>query len=363
MESEKIGNKEAVVFIVTIMLNIIILSASKIIIKDCKSSSILNVILISAIAIFIVFLICKLFKNFAGESLLDISKFLGGSFLQFIVGFIYIAYFAFVTGILLNKICDCLQIVFYPNTNLVFILLLFIISAAIISNFKNNSIFKSTLIIFPLLVLAIALVFIGNTKNFNFDNIYPILGNDINTTFVVGITNLFTFSGLCYLYFLPTHLSNPEKFKKIAISSIILTSAFLILIIANILFMFNNTLSSSELFPLYIAVRYIEFGTFVQRLDSLFLLICILSFISYLTINTVVCTDIFKKISNLSDNKPIIYPYLLCVFAIALTVKDNPTSEFLENTVFKILFFAIVIAFSIIILILANLKKRCQDWR
>lgn len=360
MENEKIANREAITFIVTIMINTIVLTASKVIIQDCKSSSLINAIFISSIAIFITFIICKLFKNFAGEDLLDISRFLGGHTLQFIVGIIFITYFTFITSILLRKICDCLQIIYYPMTNLIFILLLFIISAGIISHFRNGSIFKSTLIIFPLLFIAIILIFVGNSKNFTFKNISPVLGNGTNATFITGSTNLFAFTGLSFLYFLPSHLINQDKFKKIAISSVILTSIFLILTIANIVFMFSDTLSSSELFPLYISVRYIEFGTFFQRMDSAFLLICTLSFISHLTLSTNICINIFKKISNLSDSKPIIYPYLLCVFAVALTIKHNTTLQFLENNVFKILFFAITIAFAFIILILANLKKRNQ---
>lgn len=357
MLNEKIGNKEAVIFIVTIIINSILLNANKLIIKECKSSSIINVIYISVIAIIIVLLICKLFKKFPSDSILDISKFLGGKPLQFIVGIIYISYLGFITAILLRKLCDCLQIIFYPMTDPIFIVLLFIIAAAIIVKLNKSSIFKGTLIIFPVLAIVIILTFIGNSKNFNFQNIYPLLGDGIDTTFKTGFTNLVAFTGLSYLYFLPTYLSNPEKFKKISLYSIVIASLFLILMTANVLFMYSNSLSSSELFPLYIAVRYIEFGTFIQRMDSTFLLICVLSFISYLSLNTTICTNIFQKIANLSDNRPIIYPYLLCVFSIAITIRNNSILEFIETYIFKILFFGVAIALSFSILLLANIKK------
>ena len=357
MLNEKIGNKEAVIFIVTIIINSILLNANKIIIKDCKSSSIINAIYISIIAIIIVLLICKLFKNFPGYSILDISKFLGGKPLQFIVGIIYISYLGFITAILLRKLCDCLQIIFYPMTDLMFIIFLFVIAAAITVRLDKGSIFRTTLIIFPVLALVIIVAFIGNSKNFNFENIYPLLGNGVEATFKTGFTNLFAFTGLSYLYFLPSYLSNPQKFKKISCSSIIIASFFLILMTANILFMYSDSLSSSELFPLYIAVRYIEFGSFIQRMDSTFLLICALSFISYLSLNTTICTNIFKKITNISDNKPIIYPYLLCIFSVAVMIKNNSVLDLIENNIFKILFFSISIILCISILILANIKK------
>ena len=363
MLNEKIGNKEAVIFTVTIIVNSILLNTNKLIIKDCNSSSIINALYISVIAILIVLLICKLFKNFPSFGILDISKFLGGKPLQFIVGIIYIAYLGFITAVLLRKLCDCLQIIFYPMTDLIFIVFLFIIAAAIIVRLNKSSIFKSTLIVFPVLALVIILAFIGNSKNFNLKNIYPLLGNGIDTTFKTGFTNLFAFTGLSYLYFLPSYLSNPEKFKKISCTSIIIASFFLILMTANILFMYSNSLSSSELFPLYIAVRYIEFGTFIQRMDSTFLLICVLSFISYLSLNTTICTNIFKTITGISDNKPIIYPYLLCIFSVAIIIRNNSSLDFIENYVFKILFFSVAIILSISILILANIKKALRKER
>ena len=357
MLNEKIGNKEAVIFIVTIIINSFLLNANKIIIENCKSSSIINTIYISFIAILIILLVCKLFKNFPGFGLLDISKFLGGKPLQFFVGIIYIAYLGFITAVLLRKLCDCLQMIFYTMTDLIFIVFLFIIATAIIVRLNKSSIFKSTLIIFPVLALVIILSFIGNSKNFNLQNIYPLLGNGIDATFKTGFTNLFAFTGLSYLYFLPSYLSNPEKFKKISCFSIIIAGFFLILMTANILFMYSDSLSNSELFPLYIAIRYIEFGTFIQRMDSTFLLICSLSFISYLSLNATICTNIFKTITNISDNKPIIYPYLLCIFSISIIIRNNSILDFVENYVFKILFFGIAIILSIGILILANIKK------
>lgn len=354
---EKIGNKEAIIFIITLILNGIILNTNKLIIETCNSASIINAIYISILAIIFVYIICLLFKKFPSSNLLDISKFLGGKPLQFMVGLIYICYLGFITVVLLRKMCDCLQIVFFNMTDIVFIVMLFIIASAIIVRLDKGGIFKATLVVFPVIAGIIALVFIGNTKNFNIDNIYPLLGNGTSSIFISGSTNLIAFAGISYLYFLPGYLANPEKFKKIALSSVIISGIFLIIITASILLLYNKTLTSSELFPFYMAVRYIEFGTFIQRMDSTFLLISCIAFICYMAINTTVCTNIFKKITNLSDNKPIIYPYLFYIFALTVCIRNNPRLDFLESTVFKYLFFLIPVALTLIILILANFKK------
>ena len=245
-------------------------------------------------------------------------------------------------------------------TNIIYIIALFIIATGIICQFKNNSITKSAVLILPILFLIIVLIFIGNLKNFSFENIYPILGYDVKTTLFTGLSNLFAFSGIAYLLFLPSRLKHPKKFYKISIISVVLSGIFLLLALGNIVLLFGDTLSNVSVFPLYLCVRYIEFGTFFQRLDAVFLFLCTIGAISFLCLNTFLVVDILKNITNLSDSKPLIYPYLLFLFAIALSIRKNSTLQFMENSVSKILFFTIVISFTFIVLISANIKKKLK---
>lgn len=355
---EKLNNKEAVALVLTICVNISILVASQIIIESCSSSSLINTCFISLIAIIFTCIVCALYKKFIGLSILDIADFLGGKVLKAFIGIIFFLYFLFSIVILLSRLVDCLQIVYYPTTNSAYTILLFIIAVGIICNFKNNAFSKANYIILPISLLTLILAFIGNTKNFDYQNIYPVLGNGINSTFLSGITNLFAFGGITYLYFLPSNLKQPNKFFKISVSSIFLSGFFLLISVATVALMFNDNLIPGQLFPIYTAVRYIEFGTFFQRLDSAFLLIRIISSVCFFSIFTNICLLIFKEITQISDSKPIIYPFLLLVLGLTMCLENYLELELFQNQIFKILFFIVSIAIGLIILILANLKKR-----
>ena len=217
MENPKIGNLEAIAFFVIISINGILLSSSQFLVQQCSSSSLINALFVTIAVIAITFVFCLLLKNFVGNSLLDVSEFLGGKILKFIVGIVFIIYFICRVSFFLRKMSACLQILYYPMTNMIFIASLFCIAAGIIVSLKNNSIFKSAIVLLPILLATIVLVFIGNSKNFHFENIYPILGNGINATFFSGFSNVFAFCGLAYLFFLPSKLRNPEKLTKISI--------------------------------------------------------------------------------------------------------------------------------------------------
>ena len=357
MGNGKLENIEAIAFFVMITINGIIYSTSEIIFQDTSTSSLINVIFITLVALAIVYIFCRLLKNFSGKNLLDISNYLGGSVLKFIIGIAFIVYFTVRAAIFLKKISSCLEIVYYPMTNILFIVLLFIIATCIICNFSNNSITKTAVLILPVLFAIIVLIFIGNAKNFKIENIYHLIGNGIKHTFFTGLSNLFAFSGFAYLFFLPSKLKNPKSFNKIAFISILLSGIFLLFAIANIVLLFGDTLNNVAVFPLYICVRYIEFGTFFQRLDAVFLFLCTIGALSFLALNTFLVVEILKDIFSVSDKRPLVYPYLLILFSVALTIKQNSVLEFMENTISKILFFTIVMASSLIVLISANIKK------
>ena len=357
MDNSKLENIEAIAFLTLISINGMVLSTSQAIIRTCSSASLITSFIVSLLAIVVVLILSLFAKNFSGKSLLDISDFLGGKILKFSVGIIFIVYFTFRASLFLKRICDCLQTIYYPMTNELFIALLFCIATGITILFKNNSLYKSAVLILPFLILSVFLIFVGNGKNFDFENIFPILGNGISSTFFSGLSNIYAFYGLAYLLFIPSKLKQPQKFTKIITISIFLSSIFLLFSCGNILFLFGEKFSNSEFFPLYISVRSIEFGAFFQRLDALFLLLCILGFIPIFSLNAHIVIELFKNITNLSDGKPMIFAYLLSIFSITMCYKLDSTILFLETNLSKTLLITFGILLPLIILVLSNIKK------
>lgn len=358
MKEEKVSNIEAIVFLVMLCLNNILLSSSGYILESCGSSGLLNALFVTIITLFITFLICLALKQFKGKNLLDLSNLLGGKVLKTIIGLIFLVYFTFRASIFLKKISECLQVVYYPMTNSIFIIASFCIATGIVFTFKRYSIFKSSAFVVPILFISIILIFIGNSPNFTLDNMFPILGNGVNPTFISGIGNVFVFSCLPYLWFLSSKLKKPEKITKISLISILISGVFLLFVMANIIFLFSNTLSNSELFPTYLSVRYIEFGTFFQRLDAVFLFLCTLGFIGTLCINSYAAIDVLKNITNVSDSMPIVFPYLLIIFGCSLFIKENTLLNFLEYNVSKISFWILGIALPLVITLSAIVKRK-----
>ena len=358
MKSQKISTINAIMLIISVVISYITSSLPRTFINETKSATLLNILYNTIIVLFITLIVCKLFKNFPGFDLLDISKFLGGNVFKNIVGILFISYFIITSSIMLRNFCEALVVVYYPLTSYVFIILMFIIAIFLVNKLSFNATLNASTIIFPLVLLSVIFLFFGNFNNFSYNRIFPILGKGFYNTFVLGLKNISAFGGIGYLYFLPPILKEPEKFKKIAIISIFLSSSFIFLCVATLLLMFSIFLTLDEIMPLFSAARHIEFSSFFQRFESIFLLIWIISFCCYLSIVCKFSAHIFNKMFNLSDIKPILNIFTILIFGISLIPKNYAVSNLFETNIYRYLRITVGFILGLSILTLANLKKK-----
>ena len=360
MSKSKIGTVEAIFIVLTIVISHSVLSLPRNLISQTKSATIINIVFLTAIAIGFAFLIYKLMKNFAGSDIIDISEYLGGKTLKNIIGIIFITHFIVCSSILLRNFCESLQLVYFQMTDIIFILLLFIIAMCIANSLGFNVTLKANLIILPAALISIIIIFVTNFKNFDPQKIFPILGDGVYNTFVLGLLNLVSFGGIIALYFIPPHLKEPQKLKIIAITSMLITGIYILLCVAILLFIFPAFTSINEVMPLYSAARYISFGTFIQRLESIFLFVWLITILSFLCISCKFSVGIFQKMTSTKDLKPITNIFGLLILGISLLPKSLSFITFFENNIYMYLTLAISFALGIGILIIANIKKKLE---
>lgn len=358
MTKSKIGTKEAIMLVLIIIITHTISSLPRDILVVTKSATIINLIFVSILAILFAYLVVKLMKNFAGSDIVDISEYLGGKVFKNIIGIIFILYFLITSSLLLRNFCESLKIIYYPMTNILFIITFFVIAVCVANRLDFNASLKTNLLIVPLVLASIVFLFFANMNQFVPQRAFPIFGDGLFQTFILGLGNLSAFGGITFLYFLPPYLKEPEKMKKIALVSIGISAIYLILCVATLLFMFSFFINTNEITPLYNATRYIEFGSFFQRLESIFLLVWILAFACYLSITSKFAMSIFKKLTHIETKKPLIDIFGLLILGIALVPKNYAISSIFETKIYPYLVLGITFFLGISILILANILKK-----
>lgn len=357
MNYQKICMAEGIALIFVVMVNQVLLGTAKNIVITTASSAWLNTLFIILIGLALVFIITKLFKKFTNFDIIDISEYIGGKILKTIIGIISIVFFVFSAALILHHICDCLEIIYFSNINVLFLQLVFLLGAAfcakkgIAAVSKTNLIFVAILII-PMIILWISLLFHMEIKHF-----FPILGYGFNNTFFGNSTNIYAFSGLIYLFFIMPFLNNSKEFSKIGFIGFIMSSIYLFLTVVSLLLSFPFSAITEELLSIYLLSRLVSIGSFIERVDALYVFLWILSSFSYLSTLILFTCNNFKKITNIKNPNGMIFAAMYIIFGSALLISDVSDFRFLQLTVFKYFTICLLVLFTIILFI-GYLKKR-----
>ena len=185
MIKSKIGTFEAIMIVFSVVVTHTLLSLPRNLLSATRSAIIINLIYVSIITILLAYLIYRLLKKFPGSDIIDISETVGGKVFRNIVGIIFICYFIMTSSLLLRNFCEAIKIIYYPMTNIVFIILLFIIGLCIANRLDFSATLKTNLIILPIVFASMVFLFFANINKFVPQRMFPIFGNGIMETFVI----------------------------------------------------------------------------------------------------------------------------------------------------------------------------------
>lgn len=356
--SEKISKFEAISLIIIIVINEIVLNVPNIIILSAGSGAIINIIYVSIIAIIFATILAKLFKNFSGKDILDISEYLGGKYLKVIVGTLFIIFFLFLSALSTRYLCNSVKIIYFVKSPLVFLLLFFIIPSIIANKIGLKSISGINVIIVLAVTISLFFLLMSSSPHFDITNCFPIFGNGLNEVFLFGATNIFAFTGLAYLYFLPPLLKEYKDFKSVSVISTIISAICLILSIASLILALSSLLKTDEIISIYLITRMISVGNFLERLDAIFIFVWFLSLLSSLSLTFFYILNILKKITNIKTIKPLCSPLGFIVLGSSLFIKNYAQVKFWGSYVYRYYFIVLVFGVGLTILILSNIKYK-----
>lgn len=357
MNSQRLKVYEAIGLIITLLTINLVLQVPSALITLTGSATLINIIYITFIAIIFFLIIYSIFSLFPGCDIVDISEYLGGRLLKFIVG-IMILFFIFIsTSIIIRLFAESLSLIYFSHLNINSIILVFIIICGIINFLGFKSICRINAIIIPFMLFSIVFLYFSSINNYTFQRIFPLIGYGLKETFVNGITNIFSFGGIFLIFLIFPYLSQKKEFKKVGIYSILIYGLFLLFCISSLLFSFPQISSTSSPLSLYLLARQISLGTYIQSIDAIFLLVWIPFLLSYLSIKLYFALSIFQKITNIKHPSGMIYSFCAILFITTILSRNIAEINFLANEFYKYLILGFVFIFNIVILILSFIKK------
>lgn len=359
--TEKISSLEAVAFIVIVMINHVTINIPSSILQMTGSSAWINVIYITIIAVMFCLLIYRLYKPFLNYDIVDVSEYLGGKALKIVIGVLYIVLFLGMSALLLKYLSECLRLIYYPTTPILYILGFFVVATMLASIRGISGIVRNNLVLLPFMLFSIVVIFASVAKSFIWQRAFPILGQGINATFFSGLTNIFAFGGFANIYFLMPMLKNKKDFKKLSVAGIAVSGLYLFLSVISLLLVFSYATTSRQMLAIYPLTRLIEYGRFFQRIDGLFILFWILAAFSYISTNVILAINIFQKLTLVKSTKALAPCFSTIVLGMSLIIGSVADFKFFADVVHKYYYLVLAFVVTPAILFMANVKWKRKN--
>lgn len=361
MENHNFNVIESSFLIIIVTITHLILNLPHALIQSQGSAVLINVIYVSILALLLFFLIRKLLNPFDGNNILYVAEYVGGSYFKSALSYIYIFHFVLTSGILLRSFVETLIIVYYPNASLISIIMLFILVALIVNQMGAINVVRANSIIMVPVLSAIVITAVSLLGKIEFNRLFPLIGYGFKNTFISGISNIYAYSGLVYIYLIKSKLKNNKDFTKVGLISILISSMYLILTVAALLMIFPFLTSGGQSYTVYLSTRIIEYGKFMQRTDAIYMFVWIFTFISYLSV-IILCINQIGNESFKSSHSFFYKLLIIILIAIVAIIPHNTTQvRFMETVFYKYLTIGIVFILSLFVLIFGYIKKKRKE--
>lgn len=358
MEKTKIGLLQASSVIITVMISHIILNMPNHLISNTGPSTILNLVYVFLISAFIFYLASKVFELFPKKDFIDICEYAGGKWLKNIFSIAICIYFLTISGFVIRTFAESLVLIYFPNIELEIVILVFVAITAIMNLLGFKAISRVTLISLPVILVSMIMIFVSSASKFIPERALPLLGYGAYDTFVSGLGNIFAFSSMFITPFLLPYIGNGKKLKKAGGISLAVYFIYLMLGVIALLFLIPSITEINNTLSIYILSRRINFGSFIQRIDAVFILIWIMSIFNYLAITMHFSLTTFKKITNIKHETGMVFCFSSFLYIISLIPQSIADVNFFGGTIYKYTSIIFVFFIAMIILVVAYFKKK-----
>lgn len=302
--------------------------------------------------------ISKLYEPFKGKDLLEVAEKAFGGAGRVVVGILVTAYLVFIISVVLREFSEDMKTISLNESPISFVTLFFLSGMILGSYFGIEGIVRLGAIAVPVISIGYYFIIAAVSWHFDFDNIFPLMGNGPSEIFIKGLAKVSIFSALHLLFFIAPFLKNEKCFKKVGFLTIILTGINFVAGSFVYLVVFPYPTALENFLPIYQLAKLINYGRFFQRVESVFVFIWGTAALIYLSAGFFFIVHIFKITFRLKYYKPLIIPFAILVFNISLLPSSLMQSIELENDYFRNYIWIVTFLLPLIVLIFARARQR-----
>lgn len=241
--------------------------------EKVKQSAWISAMLGSLAGFICLWLVCKLGKRFPQQTLPQYSVIILGKPLGKIIGGAYVLFFLLINVLVIREFSDMLCITLMPETPGYIFVILFVLIGAYAAAKGIEVIARMTQFILPIFLVTILYMMIFTWTDVDLGKLFPLLEGGISPVIKSSVIPAAWYGEIVILVILLPMVNKPEEVmrKGIAILSAVTVSLTAEIVVC--LGVFGPTFSGALLFPFWYLIESVEFGSYLQRMESFFIFI------------------------------------------------------------------------------------------
>lgn len=314
----KIGNFEALCLLINMFCSKLILDFPRYVSEDGGTASWLLVLLIS-IVVFVVFtFLARIYKKFSDKDILDVAKLAFGEPGKIIAGLLFMLQFLYLVTIVVREFAEDIKVISLTTTPISIIISLFCIGMLTGAFLGIETLCRINALAVPVLSAAFIFILLLSIPRFDSSKIAPWLGPGPAVLIKKAIPNISAYSELTTLLFIIPYLNDKGNYVSIGKYAILASGFFFTVGTLTYTLVYQYPMSTEFFLPLYQLARSIAIGRFLSRIEAIFILVWASSAFLYLSSGLYFVTYMFKKSFGLQTRKPLLIPFTILIFSIAM---------------------------------------------
>jgi len=272
----------------------------------------------------------------SGASLITATEEIMGPFFGSLINFSYFCLFFMVTFIVLRTFSDMIVTDILPRTPIEIVLLALLIPTALIARSGIEVLGRIAWLTVGIIILSLIVLLVGALMTYADPKaLTPIWGTGKSHIIKMGIIKSSLFSELLAFGFIVPRIRNKNDRSKAVWWCLVISSVFLLSSVITYQYVFPYPTGTRINNPLLEVSRIIIAGRWIQRVESIFLIIWLLCTILKLSVGLYCSAATISQMLHLPKDKILIFPLSILIYYLALLPKNQMITVNLDSNIIR----------------------------
>lgn len=361
-EPGKLGMAEGIALVLLSTLPPLVLSYWSMLIELTATAAWLVAILNSLIFIILFMALLFVMQRFPGDLHSATEQLLGVWGARVITTYLFICFFA-ETVLMLREFSEHTLLTALPGMNISFVIAWYALWTAIAIYIGMEPLARAALFATPFVISGVILICLLLLNKFDLYNLSPWTGYDLPVILQTGIMS--TGAHLC-AYVLPIMASSFPTITVIRRAAILgfgLSTFVRVTTLFVYIGVFSAVVGREKVLPFFEMTRLVYINRFVQRVDSLYIILWVVLGIAAIAISLYIAVHLLTRLFNLPSPRPLAFPLAFIGAQLALFPPNVVATIGLTVTATKTIYTFGVFLIPVILVVACLIKGKGHLYR